>query len=377
MKNHIAILAIIALTAASCVSQFTPNIASQDKFLTVNGLITDENRKYTISLGLSRPLTETSDEEPARGAHVTVRDDPGNIWTFIETSPGTYQSDSTQFTGQPGQSYTLLISHEGKEYVSPPCLLRKSPPIDSVGYEVTERELNVSGETEKIVRVKLNTYDPSSSNHYFRWTYDETWEMYLPFNNIPFENRYCWKHEKSHNIVVANTEALSEDRITDLTITTFNNSTDRGQLKYSILVKQYSTNREEYEYWNSVKIMTENTGGLYDVSPVPITGNITCISDPEETVLGFFSVSGVTARRLFIKSPLIVPDIYRAECIDEVIWADPRLPGLGYIYFILHIYDNDNVIPDQWELTVNKGCLDCGSFASKIRPDYWDEGFNK
>jgi hypothetical protein len=376
MKNHIAILAIIALTAASCVSQFTPEISSQSKFLTVNGLITDENRQYTIRLGLSKPLDETADEELARGAQVRVRDDLGNTWSFRETKPGIYQSDSTQFIGQPGQSYTLLISHGGKEYVSPPCLLRKSTPIDSIGYEVTDRELNVSGQTEKIVRVMLNTYDPSSTNHYFRWTYDETWEMYLPFNNIPYENRVCWKHEESHNILVANTEALSEDRITDLTVTTFNNSTDRGQLKYSMLVKQFATSREEYEYWNSVKIMTENTGGLYDVTPVPVAGNITCITDPEETVLGFFSVSGVTTRRIFLRNPLIVPDMYRAECIDEVINADPRLPGLGTVYFIIHIYDNDDV-PDVWELTVNKGCLDCGSFASKIRPDYWDEGFNK
>lgn len=376
MKNPAIILAIIVLTFASCVSQFTPDIVSQSRFLTVNGLITDENRQYTLKLGLSKPLDVTSDEEPARGAWVAVTDDLGNSYTFREKKPGIYVSDSTLFTGQPGRTYTLSISYKGMNYESSPCLLRKSPPIDSVGHEVIDREINASGETEKIVRVMLNTFDPSSDNHFYRWAYDETWEIHLPFNNIPYEKRRCWMHEQSHNIVLANTEALTEDRIRNLTITTFNNSTDRGQFRYSMLIKQYATSREEYEFWNSVKTMTENTGGLYDVTPVSVTGNITCTNDPAEIVLGFFSVSGVTARRIFLRNPIVVPDIYRARCVEEVMFADPRLPGLGTVYFIINIYDNDET-PDVWELTSNLDCLDCARFASNVKPDYWDEGFAK
>lgn len=376
MKNPVIILALIFLMAASCVSQFTPEIVSQSRFLTVNGLITDENRQYTVKLGFSKPLDVTSAEEPVRGAVVIVRDDTGNSYFFREKTPGVYVSDSTIFRAREGRTYTLGIHHLNRYYESSPYLLRKSPPIDSLGYEVLDREINASGETEKIVRIMLNTFDPASENHFYRWTYDETWEIYLPFNNIPYEKRRCWKHEESHNIVVANTEALSEDRITDLTITTFNGSTDRGQRKYSMLVKQYATSREEYEFWNSIKTMTENTGGLYDVTPVPVTGNVTCVSEPAEIVLGFFSVSGVSTRRIFLSTPLVVPDIYRAKCIDEVIFANPRLPGLGTIYFIIHIYDNDEG-PDVWELTTNPGCLDCASFASNVKPDYWDDGFSK
>jgi hypothetical protein len=376
MKYLPIILAIIALTASSCVSQFTPEIVSQSKFLTVNGLITDENSQYTIKLGLSRPLDVTADEEPAQGALVMVSDDLGNNYTFSENEPGVYISDPTRFIGQPGRTYNLAISHQGRHYMSSPGLLRKSPPIDSVAHEVIEREINASGETEKIVRVMLSTLDPSSDNHYFRWTYDETWEIFLPFNNIPYEKRVCWMNEQSHNILLANTEAYSEDRITDLTLTTFNNSTDRGRSKYSMLIKQYATSREEYEFWNTVKLITENTGGIYDVTPVSVTGNIICTSDPEEIVLGFFSVSGVTARRIFIRSPLVVPDIYRKRCIEEVMFANPGLPGLGTMYFILNLYDNDDS-PDVWEITTNTDCLDCATFASNVKPDYWDEGFGK
>ncbi|MCU0458418.1 MAG: DUF4249 domain-containing protein [Bacteroidales bacterium] len=374
----IYIIPLIILAAlASCISQFTPEIVSQNRFLTVNGLITDDNRSYIIRLGLSRPLDVSSEEEPATGAVVYVSDDTGNTFLFVEKRAGYYYSDSTVFTGQPGKSYTLHINHSGVEYRSSPCLLRKAPPVDSVGYEVIEREINASGETEQAVRIMLNTFDATSDNHYFRWTYDETWEINLPFNNVPIEKKICWRHEESQNILAANTEALSEDRISDLTITTFNNSTNRGQHKYSINVHQYSTSREEYEFWNSVKTISENTGGLYDVTPVTVTGNVICLTNPGDAVLGFFSVSGVSHKRIFITRPLVVPDIYNAQCIEETIDVNYHLPGLGTYIFILNIIDTDGTPPpERWDITSNISCTDCSYFASNVKPDYWDEGFN-
>jgi hypothetical protein len=376
MKIITIITVFIVLMTASCISQFTPEIVSQNRYLTVNGLVTDQNSRYSVKLGISKPLNITSQEEPAKNALVTVLDDLGNSYIFQEKSPGYYVSDSTILTGQPGRSYTLNISYNDKDYTSGPCLLRETPPIDTIWYEVLDREINASGETEKYVRIALNSFDPGTENHYFRWTYDETWEIHLPFNNLPYEKSVCWMNEESKNIVVANTEALSEDRITDLTLTTFNNATDRGQYKYSILTKQYAISREEYEYWNNVKTMSENSGGLYDVTPLSITGNIECLTDPEEIVLGFFSVSGQTRKRIFLKSPLIVPDIYKDKCVEDVVPANPRLPGLGVYVFILNIFENEfgSLL---WEITSNIACTDCAYFASNVRPDYWDEGFSK
>ncbi|MGE5347887.1 MAG: DUF4249 domain-containing protein [Actinomycetota bacterium] len=376
MKTINIILLIILVPLASCISQFTPEIVSQNRFLTVNGLITDENRAYTIRLGISRPLDVASEEEPAEGAHVFVTDDIGNTFPFVEKKAGYYISDSTVFIAQQGRSYRLHINHSGIDYLSSPSMLRKAPQIDSVGYEIIEREINATGETEKAVRVMLNTFDATSENHFYRWTYDETWEIHLPFNNVPIEKKVCWKHEESQNIIIANTEALSEDRISDLTIATFNNSTNRGQHRYSMNVHQYSTSREEYEFWNSVKTISENTGDLYDVTPVTVKGNINCLTNPGEVVLGFFSVSGVSHKRIFMTRPLIVHDVYNPLCIEETIDVNYRLPGLGTYIFILNIIDTDGAPPpEHWDITSNIACTDCSYFASNVKPDYWDEGF--
>lgn len=377
MKISKIVILFLSATAASCISQFTPDIVSQSDFLTVNGLVTDENRRYSIILGISHPLDETSAEKPAAKARVYVSDDLGNSYNFTEKSPGKYLSDSTVFTGQTGRSYVLSIEYNGKEYSSSLSLLQPVPPIDSLGYKIYDREINASGETEKVTRVTLSTLDPAGTCHYFRWAFEETWEIHLPFNLLPWEKKICWVSELSHNILIANTEALSEDRVTDFTLTTYNNSTDRGMYKYTMLVKQYSVSREEYEFWDKIRTMSQNTGGLYDVTPVSVIGNIQCITNPEEVVLGFFSVSGVSYKRIFIKDRLITPDHYSDKCIEDYIPPNPSLPGQGTIFYVLSITSFPGTDIQAWAITTNIGCTDCAYMGSKVKPDYWDEGFAK
>ncbi|MRR23236.1 DUF4249 domain-containing protein [bacterium] len=376
MRIRIIISVLYALAAASCISQFTPEIVTQDRFLTVIGLITDENRRYEIKLTYSKPLDETSAEEPARGAIVSVLDDMGHSWAFTEVKPGVYRSDSTQFRGTPGHTYTLRIQHKGNEYQSAPCLLRAAPPIDTLTHEIIDREINASGDVEQFVRVALSSFDPASETHYFRWTFEETWELHLPFNQLTYYTAVCWTSDKSHGILIANTEALAEDRITDFTLTEFDNSSDRGQYKYSMLVHQHSVSPEEYEFWDNVKKVSENTGGLYDVIPAAVPGNVNSTSDPSDLVLGYFSVSGVTSKRIFIRSPLVVPDLYHDKCVEDVIPRNPGLIGLGTEVWVLNEFENEfgGVF---WEITRNKSCTNCALFASNVKPDYWDEGFRQ
>jgi len=377
MKIGKIIILFLSAAAASCISQFTPEIVSQNDYLTVNGLVTDENRRYSIILGISHPLDETSADKPAVKARVSVSDDLGNSYNFTEKSPGKYISDSTVFTGQTGRSYVLNIEYNGKQYSSSLSALKSVPPIDSLGHEIFDREINASGETEKATRITLSTLDPAGRCHYFRWAFEETWEMNLPFNLLPREKRICWVTELSHDILIANTEALSEDRITNFLLTTFNNSTERGMYKYSMIVKQYSVSSEEYEFWDKIRTMSQNTGGLYDVTPVSVTGNIQCITDPSEIVLGFFSVSGVSYKRIFIKKPLPFRDLYTDKCVEGYITPNSSPPGLGTVFFVLSATSYPDSDRQAWTITSNIGCTDCSYTGSKIKPDYWDEGFAK
>jgi len=122
--------------------------------------------------------------------------------------------------------------------------------------------------------------------------------------------------------------------------------------------------------------VSETTGGLYDVIPAAVPGNVKCTSDPDELVLGYFSVSGVSNKRIFIKNPLYVPDLYIDKCTYESVPAGVYYPGLGLNAWAIHEYSIDDG-PKRWIITLDVGCTDCGYFASRVKPDYWDAGFYK
>ena len=111
-------------------------------------------------------------------------------------------------------------------------------------------------------------------------------------------------------------------------------------------------------------------GGLYDLIPSSVPGNMRCIEDPTEKVLGYFSVSAVSSKRIFIKDNF-EGIIYRYnDCITDTIpYIDP--PGLGVSVWIL--FDERFAIPPFRILTDKKGCADCTVRGSNIKPAYWKD----
>jgi hypothetical protein len=169
------------------------------------------------------------------------------------------------------------------------------PAIDSLFYEkVTIKEkTEISGPKEGC-QVYLNTHDSYGICSFYRWDYTETWEFRIPYY---MANRICWITNNSNNITIKNTSVLAQDRITRLPLHFISNETDRLSVRYSILVNQYSINEDEYTYWEKLQNISEEVGSLYDITPSTIPGNIFCVEDPGEYVLGYFSVSAKTSRK--------------------------------------------------------------------------------
>jgi hypothetical protein len=69
---------------------------------------------------------------------------------------------------------------------------------------------------------------------------------------------------------------------------------------YTINVTQYALTKEAYEYWDNLKKNTEKIGSIFDPQPFADFGNIHCISDPDEPVIGFISACSTSQKRLYI-----------------------------------------------------------------------------
>ncbi len=81
----------------------------------------------------------------------------------------------------------------------------------------------------------------------------------------------------------------------------------------------YGSGLKEVEQMILQDDLGENAGTLFDPTPTAIPGNIYCIDNPEEPVLGYFEASGVSTRRVFINRDLMPSDVFIPsdfECIN-------------------------------------------------------------
>jgi len=366
------ILFLISLILSSCIAKFIPEIDEKQELLVVQGLINDQFQPDTIKISKSLPLGQKSAAIPVSRCSVIISDNMGNIYSLRESKAGTYITDPEIFKGEIGRLYTLHIitnnNNNFRHYESDPVEMKPVPKIDSMYYEkvVVEQPYKFFAGVDAC-QIYLDTHDPENNCRFYRWDFSETWILRLLF---PVVNETCWVSENSHTINIKSTAAFNESRINRFPINYISNITDRLKRKYSIQVNQYSLNEEEYNYWEKIKNISVQVGGLYDIIPASVPSNIRCIEIPGEKVLGYFSVSAKSSKRIFIKDdfPGII-DRYNKCPTDTIGYFDP--PGLGISVWILD--DEPHQIPPYRILTDNKGCADCTVRGSNIKPDYWED----
>jgi hypothetical protein len=368
LLSGILLLISLNLTMTGCVQQFVPETNWTNGILVVEGLITDQPGQNFIKLSTSMPVGGRNSVNPFYGCIVTITDDAGNSYGFPGGAGGFYKPDPS-FCGVIGRYYTLHINtgfdRNYVAYESSPMLLSAVPPIDSVYYEKVVLETSSDGfPVKEGATVYLNSHDPTGSCKYYRWEYEETWEFRLPYV-VP--NNICWITNSSDKINIRNITALSVNRLERIPVNYITNETDRLKVKYSILVNQYSMSEAEYSYWEKLKYVVEDVGSLYDIIPSTIPSNVKCLNKPDDIVLGYFSVSGVKSKRLFIKSQFRgLVNLYD-DCDNGTISASVDLPNLNKTVWIIGYNGSDRI------LTFHKYCADCTTRGTTTEPSFWKD----
>jgi hypothetical protein len=359
-----------------------------EQALVVEGLITDQPGVYTMEISLSTPLWSNGTKAAMVGCTVWITDDNGGTFNLTEGEKfGTYLTDPATFRGEAGRIYTLhIIANErlgNLYYESYPTKMIATPPVDSVYYE--KRLFNQEGfGTVEGCQIFLNTHDPAGECRFYRWEYNETWEFSLP-DNYTVLNKTCWRSENSAGILIKNSSSLENEKITHFPLLTISNPVDRLSVKYSLHVNQFSLNEDEFYYWEKIKNMTEETGGLYDVIPASISSNVYCPDDVTKKVLGYFSVSAVKSKRIFIKDNFVNRNMEYFNCIADTIhksgsvWVkynyathrNDTISGEGTSYWVLIDYPGS--VPPTRMITWEKGCADCTTRGTIYKPDFWPD----
>jgi hypothetical protein len=245
------------------------------------------------------------------------------------------------------------------------------PPVDTVYYEkFPMRSTGPYAQDIENCQVYINASDPSNVCRFYRWDFTETWEIRIPFDKAL--NNRCWVTEESQEINVKSTAGLSQSNIQRYPLAFITNRTDRLKVKYSMLIHQFSVSEEEFSYWEKLKAMTQDIGSLYDVTPASIPNNLYCIENPGEKVLGYFSVSSVKSKRIFIADNFKgQPDLY-VDCIQDTIFGNyPVLQGLNSSVWILEYSYGPGANPPFTAITYRKGCADCTVRGTNVKPLFW------
>jgi len=369
-SRNIVILVISFSVIAGCITEFIPETDEAANLLVVEGMITDQYRSNKIRISRSLPLGKIVYPKPLKGCLVTITDENNKQYILKESPFGTYSTDSTVFCGHVGGKYTLRIVTGNFTYVSSTIEMNPVPPVDSLFYEkVLINESNEWGRSEEGCQIYLNTYDPEQKCLFYRWDFTETWEFRLPYS-VP--NFRCWITEPSKQIYIKNTSIYDQSRVTNFPLLFISNATDRLKEKYSIFVNQYSLSQDEYNYWEKVQNIYMNVGGLYDVTPMTIASNIHCINDPDEIIMGYFSVSAVSQKRIFIDESFEgMPNLYN-NCAADTVFGGPNVPIEGLNSYKWVIIDQSGMFSNPYRvITYAKECADCTTRGSKTRPSFW------
>ncbi|RCR66120.1 DUF4249 domain-containing protein [Larkinella punicea] len=294
---------------SSCISPYQPDTQSIGRALVVEGLITDQPGPYAVNLTQTADYTYSGLNLLVSGATVTLSDNAGNQEVLREVSPGYYQTTATGIRGTVGRSYKIAIrTTDGKQYESSLEVLKTAPPISQLTYEFQYNTTSFENDKRNTWAVYLDTKDPETPGDYYRWV----WKNYeftaacLLSPNINSDGYYiglrpcctdCWDINQCYSNCInissdaaINGKAISRQYIMSVPFTS------RGI--YYVEVEQQSISPGAYQFFNSVKKLVNNTGGLFDAAPAAVGGNIKCTSHPGEVVYGYFGAAGVSVMAL-------------------------------------------------------------------------------
>lgn len=385
--QHIALAMIVAYFGSRCIEPFDPPRGNFDDLLVVEGLITDAAGPQMIRLTRSFPL-DTTQYLPEEGATVKILDDLGNEYQLQDAGNGEYYTPWPGFQGQTGQTYQLLITTSGGALIqSDPVIMKKTPGIDSVSWEVVST-LNDEGEQIPGVQIYVSTHDPENQTWNYRWNWEETWEFTAPYHSfyqwapngmveVRPENIYtCWSTATSGEILIESSSKLADDIIFRYPLHYVSSlASNRLSKKYSILVKQYALSDAAWFFWQQMEKMNQNMGTLFAPQPTAVTGNLYSVSAPGTPVLGYFDASGVKEQRIFItREDLEDMDAYSGYhgCQrDTLLFAEiPDYPYKRY-YNPIDEHMNDMGIVIGYFISTLE-CTDCTLHGVNKKPDFWE-----
>ena len=397
------LITILLSMTFGCTTPYSYQTNGFEDALVIEATITNELKSQQIKLSRTYKLESKKPIFESK-AVVYVTDDLGNKYDFQEKNE-TYVS-LNPFQASPDRAYQLhILTKNGRSYVSNEEKLPQQTQIEKLEAKTVTKK-GVLG-----VEITVSSNDPTNKSRYYRYEYDETYKIIAPkayskkavavffapgsnpkgqvvFQDRTTEVRTCYSDKKSNELILTNTNQLSEDRVTDFPVKFISSTDPIIRNRYSILVKQYVQNLAAHTFYETLKDISDIGSILSQTQPGFFYGNIKPIDNPGEKVIGFFNVSSYSEKRIFFNFKDLFPmeplPKYQYNCpypipeneADEFYYnycfgASTECQGnvvLDLLNSGIRVY-----FPDESPkyLLYPVECGDCTSFSSNVKPSFW------
>ncbi|MDD5508365.1 MAG: DUF4249 domain-containing protein [Bacteroidales bacterium] len=368
---------LILIMVTACIDEFWPDLSDFENLLVVDGVLTSAPGPYYVRLSMTSDV-EDPGYIPLTGCTVTIEDDAGSSELLTETEAGTYATAAEGIRGIVGRQYRILIyTPVGRTYSSPYQKLLAPVGIDSVYTEVAYHKTSDLYHDLAGLQFYVDTDRSETDTNYYLWQMEETYMFYSDFfidylyidYFEQFNNRdsvhTCWRTQNVYEIFTASTLNLSDPILVKFPLHYVDTETRRLQVRYSLLVHQFTIDADAYSFYDQVKNLMTDEGTLYTKQPYQITGNVTNTDDPREPVLGYFLVGSVDAKRIFVKRPLGVPFYFEVcELNTDMLSLYSQPSNTWPIYVTTNAQGNRGYAAKPcFDCTLNGGVLE--------KPDFW------
>jgi len=367
---------IVLLFFAGCKVPYDPPVKTLGtSYLVVEGYINTNGELTNIKLSRTRNITwgDTASYINESGALVVIEDNQNDSYPLYQSGGGNYTGSYNLNTSF---KYRLHVTTaDNKQYLSDFVACKQSPPIDNIGWKFND----------KGVQIFVNTHDPANNTIFYRWNYTETWEFHSEYFSEVQYNRdstvtprvfpvyVCYKTHDATNILVGSSEKLKDDVIHEAPLAFIPDHDKRLSVLYSTIVTQFALDSNAYQYWNAMKGNTENVGSIFGTQPNQVTGNIHCMSDPTEPVIGYISAGSTQQARLFISNSSLPADWnQKGNC--DYIEVPPIKDSLGFYFGVqgfVPIKPHLNGIILLGYYASEGPCVDCTLNGTSQKPTFW------
>lgn len=308
------------LLLAGCLSPIDFPAENLGGKLVISGQISPLKEQNIIQIGT------TADSKrlpfPISGAVVTLFDDVGGSYTYVENpeKPGFYILPDVE--GVPGRTYHIVVTTpEGNIYQSVEETMPEQAGQLATTYEIlfeefTDGEGTIS--TEPFIKVYANSILPVTTEpSYLKWSVDEVFKLSPtdfpdPFGIVPPP---CYIEQSADPQRVALFDG------SEVKATSIDNMLVASRLinwtfveRHYFTTTQSSLTPEAYDYWRKVNVLANQVGSIFDTPPAEIKGNMYNVNDPSDKVLGYFQAANQTYDRFFIL-PFNLPFFFSSECL--------------------------------------------------------------